>query len=598
MVNTMQNREAAIARLRNEKGSILLISLLMLTLFSLVGGTFLILSNTEGKIATNQEKAAQALYVAESGAHVAYREFAASNFRARSHNGDGSIATAGLLTPTAFAGNLVRDGAGDDGLNAEHNDGWFVWEWNPGDPANESLTGTGLPEEFRFALQPASTDADEDEYVIDVVGRVGSFRRRLQVRGFTEPAFSYALYSDGDLSEFVRGVDQHVQGRIHANGDMFFRPSGTTLTIDSQQITATGDMIRTTDAWGRDAYSGNTVLIKDRDGNYVEMVLGAPGDAMDSMNADWTNDNPADGENGALELWDGILKDGSLGAVSVDPPPVETMQPGGYYDVRAALRLRAGDVQVDNSGNDVSAWVGDAVTEKTFYNKAIEQEVTVQEIDVQKLIASGNWPANGLLYSEVPVRLVNAEELADDLTIVTNHSVYTKGSFNSVNKRAAAIVSSGRIWHLSDAWSDDPALTYANKSARQASNGTTTINAALVDGTPVVHEANYADLDGDGVADDPSAGDAWANNDQMLESWGGSRTLLKRGSIVHMQFADMADDVYNSSLGPNEIAWSKHAEYSPPYRDYGYDPSLAGMAGQPPFAPLVSRLYLWQEVTP
>jgi hypothetical protein len=282
----------------------------------------------------------------------------------------------------------------------------------------------------------------------------------------------------------------------------------------------------------------------------------------------------------------------------VDPPPIETMQPGGFYDTHATLRLRAGDSQYDNAGNDVSAWIGDAVTEKTFYNKAIDEEVTVQEIDVAKLAASGNWPANGLLYSEVPVRLVNAEELQDDLSIVTNHSVYTKGSFNSRNKRAASIVSSGRVWHLSNAWSDDPALTYADKSARQAANGTTEIHAAIVDGIPVVNEANYADLDGDGVRDDPSAGSSWANGDQMLESWGGSRTLLKRGSIVHLQFADMADDVYNSSMGPGEIAWYKHAEYSPPYRDYGYDPSLAGMAGQPPFAPLVSRLYLWQEITP
>jgi hypothetical protein len=592
------NPIAARDKRRDERGSVLVIALLMITLFSLVGGTFLVLSNTEGKIATNQEKSAQALYVAESGAHAAYREFAASNFRARTHNGDGSIATASQLRPVVFGVELVRDDSDDNGLADERNDGWFVWEWNPGDPAGSSLTGSGLPESFRFSLRPASTAADEDEYVIDVVGQVGQFRRRLQIQGYTEPAFSYALYSDGDLSEFVRGVDQDVNGKIHANGDLFLRPSGTTLSIDSQSMTATGQMIRNTDAWGRDMTSGNTVRIKDRDGNWVEMANGVTGTAMDSRHAEWTNDNPSDGIDGALELWDGIVKDAALGAVSVDPPPIETMAPGGYYDTRAALRVRSGDVQVDAAGNDVSAWLGDAVTEKTFYNKALEQEVTVQEIDVQKLMDTGNWPANGLLYSEVPIRLVNADELQDDLTIVAHHSVYTKGHFNSVNKRAAAIISSGRIWHLSNAWSDDPALTYGSKSSRQASNGTTVINAALVDGTPVVHEANFADLDGDGSPDDPSAGDAWANNDQMLESWGSSRTLQKRGSIVHLQFADMADNVYNSGILDHEVAWSKHAEYSPPYRDYGYDPAFAGMAGQPPFAPLVSKLYLWQEITP
>lgn len=584
--------------LGDERGSVLLISLLMLSVFTLLGGTFLLLSNTEGRIATNQGKSAQALYVAESGAHAAYREFASSNFRGRTHEWDGTIATTGLLTTSLFGGGeLIRDDASNNGLDDERNDGWYVWEWNPGD-ADASLTGTGLAESFRFALRPLSGAPDEDEYVIDVIGTVGTFRRHIQVQGFTEPAFSYALYSDGDLSEFVRGEDQDIFGKVHANGNLYLRPSGTTLTIDSPSVTATGDMIRTTDAWGRDLYSGNTVYIRDRDGNLVEMDGGNPGSAMDSQNADWTNDNPSDGIDGALELWDGIVRDASLGATSVDPPSIETMRSGGYYDQRASLHIRAGDIQTDFDGNNIAAWLGDAVVEATFYNPSLAEDVTVQEIDVAKLMASGNWPPNGLIYSEVPIRLVNAESLQDDLTIVANQSVYTRGSFNSINKRAAAIVSSGRIWHLSDAWSDDPSLTHGPTSGRQASNGTTTINAALVDGVPVVHEANYADLDGDGSPDDTGAGDAWANTDQMLETWGSSRTLVKRGSIVHMQFADMADDVWNSTLTDEQIAWVKHSSYSPPRRDYGYDPSFAGMSGQPPFAPLVSRLYLWQEVTP
>ncbi len=581
----------------DERGSVLVIALLMITLFSLVGGTFLVLSNTEGKIATNQEKSSQALYIAESGAHVAYREFAASNFRGLTHDGAGNVVAVGRLEASIFAGGLILDDGTDNGLQDERNDGWYVWEWNPGDAVDESLSGTGLPESFRFSLSPLTVDVDEDEYVIEVVGQLGKFRRRLQVQGFTEPAFSYALYSDGDLSEFVRGVDQDIVGKVHANGDLYLRPSGTTLSIDSPAITSTGNMIRNTDAWGRTMTSGNTVRIKDRDGNWVTMANGATGTAMDSRHVDWTNDNPSDGVDGAFDLWDGIVRDGQLGAVSIDPPPIETMESGGYYDSHAGLRIQSGDTQYDASGSDISAWLGDAVTETSFYNKALEQDVTVQELDVALLMASGNWPPNGLIYSEVPIRLINASELQDDLTIVANHSVYTKGSFNSVNKRAAAIVSSGRIWHLSDAWSDDPVLTHGSKSSRQAANGTTVINAALVDGTPTVHEANYADLDGDGSADDPSAGNAWANNDQMLESWGSSRTLQKRGSIVHLQFADMADNVYNSGILPGEVAWSKHAEYSPPYRDYGYDPAFAGMSGQPPFAPLVSKLYLWQEIT-
>ena len=50
----------------------------------------------------------------------------------------------------------------------------------------------------------------------------------------------------------------------------------------------------------------------------------------------------------------------------------------------------------------------------------------------------------------------------------------------------------------------------------------------------------------------------------------------------------MAEDVWNSTLPDGQIAWSKHAAQSPPRRDYGYDPSFAGVSGQPPFAPPVS----------
>jgi hypothetical protein len=582
--------------LQGEEGSVLLLTLLMLVVFTLLGGTFLTLAGTEGNIATNQQKGTQALYIAESGAHAAYREFAASNFRGRTHDGDGSIATTGILQPLSFAGELVRDDVGPDGLNHELDDGWYVWEWNPGD-SGESISGSGLPESFRFSIRPASPAADEANFVIDVVGSVGGFSRRLQLLGYTEPAFTYALFSDGSIGEFSRAEDQTITGKIHANGDVFFRPWGVDLALDTPSFTATGRMIRTRDAWGNTAYSGNTVRIRDRSGNWVAMAPGNPGTAMDSQNPDWTNDDPADGVDGALELWDGIVRDGALGAVQVDAPPVHTLEPNGYYDENASLRILGGDQQQDASGTPIAAALGSVVTEHTFYNPNLQTDVTVQEIDVAALAASGYWPPNGLLYSEVPVRLVNAQELKDDLTIVSNAGVYTKGNFNSVNKRAAAIMTTARIWHVSDAWSDDSAYTHGSRNGRQASNGTTTINAAMLDGQPTINEGNWADLDGDGSPDNPHLGDAFPNNDNLLEYWGGSRTLYKRGSIVHMQFANMTERIDNTTLSPGEVAWQIHAGYWPPRRDYGYDPSLGGLSGQPPFAPLVSKLYLWQEIT-
>ncbi|MEZ5064243.1 MAG: pilus assembly PilX N-terminal domain-containing protein [bacterium] len=589
----MLNREP---KPSDERGSVLIIALVMIVAFTLIGATFLTLASTEGKISSNHRADVQALFVAESAAQVAYKSLAANNFQGWTHRFDGTIESTSPLIPMNFPGGLVVDGPGSQGLLNEKDDGWMVWEWAPGDSGN-GLTQTGLAESIRFAARRATADPMDTQFVIDVEGSVGRFVQRLQLLGYTEPVFNYALFADGPLSEFTRGEDQHISGKIHANGDMYFRPwDPRTLTIDSPSVTATGRMIRTTDIFGRDLFSGSHVKIKDADGNYVEMNLGSPGTAMDSENAAWANDTPADGIDGALELWDGIVRDGTLGATRVDPPPVETIETGGWYDQRAMLKIRAGDVQVNNAGTDISSSLGSAVTEKTFWNPAIGKYDTVQELDVGALIASGNYPANGLIFSEVPLRIVNASDIGGDLTIVGANTVYTKGSFNSVNKRAAAIISKGRIWHLSNAWNDSDAVTQGSINGRQASNGTTTINAALVDGQPAVSTAQYADLDGDGSPDDPSAGNAIANADHLLESWGGSRTLKKYGSIVHLQNADMADNVYNSGIAPEETPWIRNTAYAPPERDYGYDPSLSGMSGQPPFTLLTGRIYLWQEL--
>ncbi len=608
MRNTMRDLETAVpadpagreptrgAAAPGERGSVLIISLLMLVVFTVVGATFLTLAGTEGKISTNTRTDVQALFVAESGAHMAYKELSANNFQGFTHTADGTPETVNVIQAITFPGTLRIDGSGSDGLRDERDDGWMVWEWAPGDPGS-GLTNTGLDESIRFAIRPASANPQDNEFIIDVDGRLGTFHQRLQVMGYAEPVFTYALFADGHLSEFTRGEDQHITGKIHANGDMYFRPwNPRTLSIDSPAITATGRMIRTTDIFGRDLHSGSTVLIKDGTGTYVEMGLGAPGTAMDSENANWLNNDPGDGDNGALELWDGIVRDGGLGAARVDPPPVETLEPGGWYDQRASLKLKAGDVQEDGTGSNLSAALGGAVSEVTFWNPAVGEYVTVQEIDVAQLNASGYFPPNGLLYSEVPIRLKNAGELAGALTIVCSQPVYTKGDFNSVNKRPAAIISKGRIWNLSNAWSDADSKTKGAMSGRQASNGTTTINAALVDGQPPIGTAQCADLDGDGNPDDPSAGNAIENADHLLESWGGSRTLRKLGSIVHLQTADMADDLRNVGKLPTEEGWIRHGAYSPPERDYAYDPSFSGKSGQPPFTILVGRIFLWQQI--
>ncbi|MCK4545847.1 MAG: pilus assembly PilX N-terminal domain-containing protein [Candidatus Eisenbacteria sp.] len=584
---------------KDEKGMALVIALSLLAAMSMLGALYVALSSTEGRIAVNENLAAKALMMAESSWNVAYREFSNVNFHYYTHNADGSFPPADALTYVATP-HVVLDDLENNGLSDERNNGDFVWEWQPGNE-HMSLSGGTLPESFRFRIYPRTDNAGEDELFLECTGRVGNATRTIRIGLFKESGFKYAVFSDGDLGEFTRGRDQTIAGPIHANGDICFRPeAGQTLSLDSESVTCTGEMIRSRDVWGRPAPSGSTVEIKDGDGVYQEMDNGDPGEAFDSENPDWLDCDETNGIEGALEKWDGIVRDGQLGGQYIKPPDFDAFKVGGYYECQSGLRIHAADFQTDGSGLDITGTIADAIYEVTFWNPNLDQFVMVQEIDLALLAAAGCYPANGLIFSDQPVRLVNAGELQAPLTVVADNSIYTKGSFNGVDKKPAALVSTGRVWHLSDNWRDDDEYTKGSLAGRQASDGTTIINAGIVDGAPTINEANWADLDDDGTPDGYS-GDAWANSDWLLEVWGGGpqRVLVKRGAVIHLQKANMADDPESNVVDePGEIAWQKHSAYMPPIRDYAYDPDIANPWFQPPFTLNVAKIFSWEEVIP
>ena len=582
---------------KDETGIALVIALSLLVAMSLLGALYVALSATENRIAVNESLSAKALMMAETGWNVAYREFANVNFHDYTHNADLTYPANDPLTWITVP-NVVVDNAENNSLRDERNNGDYVWEWQPGDPYL-SLSGTSLPEAFRFKVYPRTDTAGEDEFYIESTGYVGNASRTIRVGVFKESGYKYALFSNGDMGEFTRGRDQTIGGRIHANGDICFRPeAGQTLSIVTESMTCTGDMIRSRDIWGRIAPAGAVVQIKDGDGVWQEMDPGASGTAFDSENANWTNADSTDGIEGAIEKWDGLVRDGQLGAEYAKPLSTRALAPGGYFERQSSIRLYAGDFQTNASGVDISEAMGDAVQEVTFWNPSLDMYVTVQEIDVAALVDAGHFPSNGLLFADQPIRLINADELAAPLTVVASSSVYTKGDFNSVDKKAASILSAGRVWHVSANWSDDEYYTRGPTSRRQATNGTTIVNAAVVDGVPVVNEANWADLDGDGSPDGYS-GDCWANADYLLETWGSERVLMKRGSVVHLQGADMADDPDTNILDePGEIAWQRHSAYLPPVRDYAYDYDFEDSWNQPPYALYVAKVFWWEEVVP
>ena len=562
----------------NERGFALVIVLVILLTLTVLAVGVLTSSSTNFALSQNYEKNTQAVNMSEIGVKVAYREFITSGFLKTTHtiNAD-DVATGNDLLVTDLEDYYVDE------------DGFFVWEWDDSKNYNP-MWDTDQPHGFKFRVYYSS----DFSFVIESDGWFGNIHKRTRARGEIETMFQFSYFASRDLGEFVRGASQEIRGKVHANGIMFIRPSGSTLKINSSSVTATGHIIRSRDAWGRPDGSGACQITKDEQnsGNWVAMDPGSPrgseGQAFDSLHADWT-----DKSSGARAKWGGVVRDK---VPYKSPPPVQNLDVGGYYDSEA-------DLHITNTTHSSKAWC----SQVTFWNWNEQRWITVEDIDVGALISAGDWPANGLIYCSTPTRLSNAAELDGKLMFASNSSIYTKGDFNTINKQGASLMTKHRIYHLSNSWDDGQSTNSKNRSA-----STTTINGALVDGAPTIDEYNWVDRDGNnkydwsnitmyspespktsgGFNNPNNSGDPWANCDDLLEKWSG-KTLTKFGSVVHLDGADMCPNLDNADITDDQLAWVRKTGYSPPTRNYLYDPDLADPTKQPPFTPLIGHISSW-----
>src|SRR6185295_2427711 len=108
----------------------------------------------------------------------------------------------------------------------------------------------------------------------------------------------------------------------------------------------------------------------------------------------------------------------------------------------------------DRSGADVSSAVSGAVSMPSMYDArqagGTDAKLGVVQIDMEKLYASGKYPANGLLYAAHygegtgldarGVRLANGAKLGAKLTVATPDPVYVWGDYNTTEEKPAAIL--------------------------------------------------------------------------------------------------------------------------------------------------------------
>jgi hypothetical protein len=99
----------------------------------------------------------------------------------------------------------------------------------------------------------------------------------------------------------------------------------------------------------------------------------------------------------------------------------------------------------------------------SFINTFTAQSNEVLEIDLAEMLAAGNYPQNGFIYSQIPLRLTNAQTLpstAGTFNVISEENVYLKGDYNSLAAtwKSSAIVSKKKIYSLSADFNDPQVL--------------------------------------------------------------------------------------------------------------------------------------------
>lgn len=632
------------------RGFLLAMALLILPIAALMIFSVSRLVLTEAGMSSQAQKKMRAFYVCQAGMAAAYHAFGANNYNAVTHDTDGSsIIPSGdpkLLDPY------------NEPFLSRQADGWFHWQWNPGDPPASSFTQSGQGEEYRFQIY----FPDPGHWRIVCEGRVGAVVSRQEQWGQLRSAYEFVDFDNGDTSDFNMAEVHQVIGPIHSNGNMYLRPWTTggfslgplvlvhpvtpaQLNIQSNSVTSAGKIIRYEDAWQRQDPGGTVSITKGSSAGPLVIMEGRDQGAVGAGNA-YDSDHPQwkDPTSGAIPKWGGTVADGQLGVKKLSVPLRDALLPGGYYDRKSSTPP---NIKIVPSDAD-NAWMHS----KTFYNQAEDRQVTVKEIDVAAMQAAGAYPANGIIYSTAPLRIVNAAKLPAPITISSDQTIYTKSDFNMDNpdgtgigqKVSASLVTSDRVYNLTSSFDDTESYTFRNPvldppaeasdAARYAGDpdNVVEVNAAIVDGQPTTNVRAWDNTPGNpyrvaGTYVNPLTGEdtgakavttqsilgitaplkiAYPNSMGYLENLQACR-VVQNGSIVHLRTAKMAQydnsdaDPTSPTYDPTVMPWLTKSYYIPPYVDPSsglitrkqiHDPML--VTSPPPLTPFTSRKLLWR----
>ena len=535
----------------NERGLALFIALMLVLMLSIIGIGIIKSTNDEISIAGNELNEMKTFYAAEAGLDKAAAAIQTE------------FETTGV--PPVNMPHAVFD---IDGINTGY-------DAVAGDTLNKTLT-KGSMAGLRALVKPftiVATAVDTSRYT--AVTLEESFEVALV------PIFQFSVFYETDL-EIAPGPVMQLLGRIHSNSDIYIQ-SGNRIDIDSY-LTAFGDIFHGYKPGSGLSDQNGEVNIKSLDGNFYSMRDGT----------DWLESDDANWFDAAAARWGGRVQDAAFGQErlnlplenSTDSPHkiIERESTGGgnndSFEKKATFKIMDGVAKFYNGG----AWVdvtapllaSGALVETTFHDKREGNDVTVYDIDMSKFRTSAYFPTNGIMYTGDNrsglhgTRIYNADEIGQPFTIASENPVYTKGNINSVNKVPMAIITDA-LTILSNNWKDNPTFAAsANKADRPAQ--ATVTNFSFITGNRETGAGGAAYNGG------------LENLPRFLEDWTGDN-LKFRGSMINLWLSQVLTGNWSGDY------------YSPPNRDWAFDPDLNDPNKLPPGTPCV-RAFLrlgWKQ---
>jgi len=543
--------------MKEQRGVVLVVALLVLTILSVLGLAFLTTARTEDTIAANYRNHTAAFYAAEAGIESGVASLKAT-LAANPKVPDADLAKlapAPLTDPNyafdAFQVRRIRPTA-------------YATTLTSGPYAG--LNGFATPYEVSAT----------------VIGPRGSRARLTQRVDYMQiPLFQFmALYGRGVDLEIAPAPPAVLTGRIHANGNLYLKE-----VLDTKfdgYMTSAGDVYRYLKPFP--AVRGQNVEIKDASGVYQELNFDHEYD-YDFQNK-WSE---SDWMKAALSKFGGRLQDSAMGVKEILPPiPSAAYDPSKpdvsshqmiekgvagdspemkdakiYYD--ADIRIENGIVK-DKDGKTIPIGTCDknTITTKTFYDPREQKNVQVTEIDVGLMNACGVMPANGILYaysSSTPagIRLKNGSELPKTgLTVASENPVYVMGDYNTVNKVPAAIMGDA-IYVLSNNWEKNGYDKKGKDDYTERPAADTTVNAAAMLGPHAESELGV-----------PNGNGYFENIFRFLEDWrqtapypDSKTTFTYNGSIASLWHSQQATAPF---ARPDGVTYR-----TPPRRPWSYD---------------------------